>query len=183
MPDDLPPILHLVDDGDESTEIEEASASGFDQIVDSLMGFSAGEIDDIERRHEFVELVARGYGTYYAGLTVGLSPAQIRQLEHDPEMLDIIDIVREFHNDTVEYSILRSAQAGNVQAQKMYALAKMPERGWVEKRSLVIEGQARVDVVHSVRQALQETLKEPGAIAGLHEAYIDTTAREDAGAS
>jgi hypothetical protein len=55
----------------------------------------------------------------------------------------------------------------------MWALAKMPERGWVEKRTHVIEGQAQIDVVHSVKQALQETLRTPGAIAGLHAAYAD----------
>jgi len=133
---------------------------------------------DITQRHEFVERIAKGYGTYHAGLAVGWSEAQIKRVLRDPDMLDIIAIIDEFKNDTVEYGILRSAQAGNVMAQKMWANAKMPERGWVEKRTHIIEGQARVDVVHSVRQALQDTLRGDGAIAGLHAAYIDVESEE-----
>jgi len=136
---------------------------------------------DITQRHDFVEKIARGYGAYHAGLAVGWSEAQIKRVLNDPEMMDIIALVDEFKNDTVEYSILRSAQAGNVMAQKMWANAKMPERGWVEKRTHVIEGQARVDVVHSVREALQATLQGDGAIAGLHAAYIDVDVVEDDG--
>lgn len=175
------PHLRLVDEDEqaESTELAR-TAPTFDRIVDSLMGDGGGNVTAIEQRREFVEYVAKGFGTYYAGLAVGWSEAQIRQAQNDPDLIGIIETIQEFHNDTVEFSILRSAQAGNVQAQKMYALAKMPERGWVEKRTHVIEGQARVDVVHSVREALQEALRGDGAIEGLHAAYIDTTTVGDA---
>lgn len=160
----------------DTQEVEplEATWPSTDQIADTLLGIGyTRSVDDVERRHAFVERVARGFGVYMAGLAVGWSEAQIRQVMNEPEMVDIVNVVQEFHNDTVEYAILRSAQAGNVMAQKMYALAKMPERGWVEKRTHVIEGQARVDVVHSVKQALQEHLRQPGAIDALHAAAIE----------
>lgn len=179
MADDDFPHLRLVDDDETGTEELATRAPTFDRIVDALMGDGGGEVESIAQRREFVELVARGFGTYYAGLSVGWSEAQIRQAQNDPELIGIIDTIQEFHNDTVEFSILRSAQAGNVQAQKMYALAKMPERGWVEKRTHVIEGQARVDVVHSVREALQEALRGDGAIEGLHAAYVEAKVVED----
>ena len=142
------------------------------QIADALLGLDSDALDDITRRHDFVEKLARGYGVMAAGLSVRWSVAQIKKVIAEPEMSDIIVAVEEFKHDTVEYAIYRAAMAGNVQAQKMYALAKMPERGWVEKRTVEIGGQARVDVVHSVRQALQETLAEEGAIAALHAAAL-----------
>lgn len=162
--------------GEEMEQADQAPARGLDLGAVAIQLLSPPDDDtvDITTRHEFVEKIAQGYGTYYAGLAVGWSEAQIKRATNDPEMLDIIGLIEEFKNDTVEYSILRSAQAGNVMAQKMYANAKMPERGWVEKRTHIIEGQARVDVVHSVREALAETLQGEGAIAGLHAAYIDT---------
>lgn len=139
-------------------------------IASTLLGVVGTEEDDITRRHSFVEHLARGYGSIHAGLAVGWSEYQIKSVLAEPEMAAIVATINEFKNDTVEYSILRSAQAGNSMAQKMWAHAKMPERGWVEKRTHVIEGQARVDVVHSVKTALMETLREPGAIAALHAA-------------
>jgi len=165
----------------DSDDLPARSVMDLGAVAIQLLNPDGATNDDITRRHEFVEKIAKGYGTYHAGLAVGWSESQIKAILRDPEMLDIIAVIDEFKNDTVEYSILRSAQAGNVMAQKMWANAKMPERGWVEKRTHVIEGQARVDVVHSVREALQATLQGEGAIAGLHAAYIDTTA-EDADA-
>lgn len=134
--------------------------------------------DDIRLR--FVELIARGYGVYYAGLAVGWSEAKIKTMVADPEMSEIVHTIQEFHNDTVEYAILRNAQAGNSQAQKLWALAKMPERGWVEKKTHVIEGQARLDVVHSVKEALRHALHTEEDIAAAHERFvIDTTASDE----
>jgi len=158
-----------------------APAPGLDlgAVATQLLSPPVDDSVDIIQRHDFVERIAKGYGTYHAGLAVGWSEAQIKKVTNDPEMRDIISLIEQFKNDTVEYSILRSAQAGNVMAQKMWALAKMPERGWVEKRTHVIEGQARVDVVHSVREALQAELREHGAIEGLHRAYIDAEVIED----
>ncbi|MBT8241660.1 MAG: hypothetical protein KJN63_10575 [Acidimicrobiia bacterium] len=165
---------------DDELEVQVSRGMDFGVIATQLL--NPPDTDDIGiiERHEFVEKIARGYGHYYAGLAVGWSEAQIKRALKDPEMADLIALVDEYKNDTVEYAILRSAQAGNVMAQKMWANAKMPERGWVEKRTHVIEGQARVDVVHSVREALQTTLQGDGAIAGLHAAYVDTDIVEDA---
>lgn len=129
------------------------------------------EFDETSTRREFVELVARGYGTYHAGLAVGWSEAQIKRALADPEMAAILETIDEYHNDTVEYAILRNAQAGNAMSQKMWALAKMPERGWVEKKTHVIEGQARVDVVHSVKEALKATIQSEDDIAALHRQH------------
>lgn len=159
-----------------------APAQGMDLGAVALQLLSPPDDDsvDVITRTEFVEKIARGFGSYHAGLSVGWSEAQIKRVLNDPDMRDIVDLIEEFKNDTVEYSILRSAQAGNVMAQKMYANAKMPERGWVEKRTHIIEGQARVDVVHSVRAALQAELQAQGAIAGLHAAHIiDVDSTED----
>jgi hypothetical protein len=134
---------------------------------------------DTTRRREFVERVARGYGTFYAGLAVGWSPAQIKRVETEPEMVEIVNTLAEFHNDTVEYAILRNAQAGNAQAQRMWALAKMPERGWVEKKTHVIEGKAKLDVVHSVKEALREAITSESDIEAVHHKYIEASSRAD----
>ena len=143
------------------------------EIASTLLGITDPGRDDITRRHSFVEHLARGYGTIHAGLAVGWSEYQIKSVMAEPEMASIIATIEEFKNDTVEYSILRSAQAGNVMAQKMWANAKMPERGWVEKRTHVIEGQAQIDVIYSVKTALMDTLREQGSIAALHAASDD----------
>lgn len=148
------------------------------EIASTLLGITDPGRDDITRRHSFVEHLARGYGIIHAGLAVGWSEYQIKSVMAEPEMASIVATIDEFKNDTVEYSILRSAQAGNVMAQKMWANAKMPERGWVEKRTHVIEGQARVDVIHSVKTALMETLRERGSIAALHAASDDVVDAE-----
>jgi hypothetical protein len=134
---------------------------------------------DTTRRREFIERVAQGYGTYFAGLAVGWSEAQINRVMNEPEMIEIVKTLDEFHNDTVEFAILRSSQAGNMQAARMWALAKMPERGWVERKTHVIEGQARLDVVHSVKEAIREAIQSEGDIEAVHREYIDTTASEE----
>lgn len=164
-----------------STELEAGRYSlDMAQVAETLLTpDDDAALEDTTRRREFVERVARGYGTYFAGLAVGWSEAQIKRVMNEPEMIAIVNTIAEYHNDTVEFAILRNAQAGNAQAQRMWALAKMPERGWVEKKTHVFEGQARLDVVHSVKEALREAITSEQDIEAVHREYIETTASEE----
>lgn len=164
-----------------STELEAGRFSlDMARVAETLLApESDAVIEDVARRREFVERVARGYGSYFAGLAVGWSEAQIKKVTNEPEMISIINTINEFHNDTVEFAILRNAQAGNAQAQRMWALAKMPERGWVERKTHIFEGQARLDVVHSVKEALREAITSEADIEAVHREYIEASARDN----
>lgn len=142
-------------------------------------GVDDSEIEENERRIEFVERLAKGWGPTHAGLAVGYSPRQIRQLCADPEMGEIIDTINDYKNDTAEHSIYRNVIAGNVAAQKMWSVAKMSDRGWVEKKSLIVEGQVNLDVVHSVKEALRESVQTEDDIAALHEQFIELEPVDD----
>lgn len=158
---------------DTSTDLEPSRFTlDYSTIAEQLLApGDDSAINETAKRRAFIERVARGFGTTHAGLAVGWSPAQIKRVVGEPEMAEILLAVEEYQNDTVEYAILRNAQAGNSQAQKMWALAKMPERGWVEKKTHVIEGQARVDVVHSVKEALKDMIHGEDDIAALHRQH------------
>lgn len=104
----------------------------------------------------FLEKICEDWGEYEAGLAMGWSPAKIRRFLANSEHREIIWAIREADNESVERSIKATAKRGNPTAQKLWAYNKMSHRGWADRRSVRVEGEIDHNMVHSVKEALNE---------------------------
>ena len=121
---------------------------------------------DEEETLDFMEKVAAGYGPTETGLSMGWSIAQIERFEKDPERAAIMEMLRDAEYESVERAIMEHAKAGNATAMKLYAFNKMQHRGWADRKEVSVSGQSSMEVVLSVRQALDETMRETVALGG-----------------
>ncbi len=120
---------------------------------------SAREFDEDETI-AFFEKLAEGYGPMMIGLGLGWSKAQVDRFVKDPERAQIIDMIAEANNESVEHAIMMFAKAGNSTAMKLWAYNKMTHRGWADRREVrqTVTGQA--ELVVSVREGVQQATRE-----------------------
>ena len=119
------------------------------------------EFDDGEI-YTFYDKIAKGYGVWEAGMStpLGWSRAQIERFVGDKDRADLLFALQERENDSVERAILRTAQGGNPTAQKLWAFNKMQHRGWADRRNVKIEGTANIEIVASVKEALDDRTRQ-----------------------
>lgn len=128
----------------------------------------AAEMTDKERREltRFLELIRSGAGPLNAGVEVGWSPAKVRRLQADPSMVELIDIARDRQLESIEETLNRMAKDGHFKAIQMVLFNRRPER-WRDIKHISVEQHGTLDigVVHSVKQAALELLRDRGVQA------------------
>jgi hypothetical protein len=138
-----------------------------------------------EEQIYFFERIAEDYGPIETGLSMGWSEAQIDRFVKNPERAAILDMLQEAEYESMERAIKLHARAGNSTAMKLYAFCKMAHRGWVDRKEVSMVGQSRHEIVLSVRQALDESMRESvelggaGAIAALQSAALSNVVDAD----
>lgn len=126
----------------------------------------------------FFEQLAQDYGPMEIGLALGWSPAKVKRFTTDPTRAELIEMIAEAQNESVERGIIRAARAGNSTAMKLWAFNKMSHRGWQDRRQISFTGQSQHEIVFSVKEALGEKMGEiaqggPEAIAALQAAFLE----------
>jgi len=119
-----------------------------------------------EEQLQFYEAIAQDYGPIETGLSMGWSMAQIDRFLKHPERAAIMDMLQEAEFESVERAIKQHARSGNSTAMKLYAFCKMSHRGWVDRKEVSMVGQSRHEIVLSVRQALDESMRESVQLEG-----------------
>lgn len=139
---------------------------------------SGGEFSESETL-EFLTQAAEGYGPNMIGLGLGWSDARVRRFINHPDRAVIIAMITEAEHESVERAIMLHAKAGNATAMKLWAYNKMSHRGWADRREVRQTVSGQVELVASVRQALDEHTQQrvaevgPAAIAELQAFLFD----------
>lgn len=147
------------------------------QFVDLLVDDGAREFDADEML-KFFEQLAEDYGPMEIGLALGWSPAMVNRFTSDPDRAELIEMVQEAQNESVERGILRAARDGNSTAMKLWAYNRMSHRGWQDRRQVSIVGGSKHEIVLSVKEALADRIAAhgelgPDGIRALQAAYLE----------
>lgn len=149
------------------------------QFVGDLLPADPAREFDEEEMYTFFSQLAEGYGPLMIGLSLGWSKAQVDRFVNEPGRAQIIDMITEARHESVERAIEMFAKAGNATAMKLYAFNKMAHRGWADRREVRQVHGGQVELVASVRQALDEHTRGrvaeigAGAIAELQSFLLD----------
>ncbi len=128
---------------------------------------------------KFFERLADGYGPTEIGLSLGWSDAMIKRFVSEPSRRELIDLIQEAEFESLERHFKMHAKAGNSTAMKMVAFNLMAHRGWADRREVKMTGETSMEVILSVRQALDETMRESitaggtDAVAALQAGMLD----------
>lgn len=127
----------------------------------------------------FFERLADGYGPIEIGLSLGWSDAMIKRFTTDPDRRQLIDLIQEAEFESLERHFKIHAKAGNSTAMKMVAYNLMGHRGWADRREVKMTGATSMEVILSVRRALDESMSEAitaggsDAVAALQAGMLD----------
>ncbi len=127
----------------------------------------------------FFERLAEDYGPMEIGLSLGWSPMMVNRFTSEPSRAAIIEMITDAQHESVERAIILHARGGNATALKLYAYNKMQHRGWADRTKLEISGTANLELIVSVREALDAQMREvmqsggEGGVAALQEAMLD----------
>lgn len=139
---------------------------GFEWEIDATIPDDpVAQIDLIERK-EFLDKLVEGQRPLHAGLALGWSPAKINRVCAEPDMAEMIRVVDDYNDESVEMALLRTARAGNFSAQQFWLMNRRP-RLWQDVRKVQVTKSetVSVEVVHSVKAATLELLREQGVAA------------------
>lgn len=123
------------------------------------------QIELIERK-EFLDKLISGQRPLHAGLSLGWSPDKIRRVSSEPDMAEMLRVIDDYNDESVEMALLKTAKAGNFSAQQFWLMNRKPHL-WQDVRKVQVTKteQVSVEVVHSVKAAALELLREQGAAA------------------
>lgn len=134
---------------------------------------------ELVEKKQFLDGLLAGKGPLPAGIEIGWSPLRIRQMCADPEIAQLIGIIEEHKDQSVEYALYRAAMSGNVTAQQVWLFNRKGNK-WKDVKRVVHEGEVKIgaEVVHSVRQVALGLLESHGTKAlqpggALDEIVID----------
>lgn len=134
---------------------------------------------ELTQKRKFLDLLLAGKGPLPAGLEIGWSPLHISKMQQDPEIQQLMQIIEEHKDQSVEYALYKAAMSGNVTAQQVWLFNRKGNR-WRDVKRVVHEGEVRVaaEVIHSVRQVALGLLESHGVEAlqpggALDEIVID----------
>lgn len=129
---------------------------------------------------EFLSYIKGGAGHMTAAYAVDWTPAKLRRLMADPEFVAAINEAETMLIESIEEKAAKLALNGNTRMIELILFCKARDRGWqppTQRVHHVSEGQIDVNVVASVRDAIQGALRS-GALAEL-PAVIDATCADD----
>jgi len=140
-------------------------------------------IQRMEQTEEFLELLRTGVGSLTAAVTVGWSPAQLRQFMRDEEFVALATQAQEHLYEDIEHTLFTMARNGNMKAIQMVLYNRRAGQ-WRDVRHIQVDKRESLDVgiVVSVKQAAIELLQAQGVQAlqpGGHLDAIETTATDE----
>lgn len=134
---------------------------------------------ELVEKKAFLDELLQGKGPLPAGLSIGWSPLRIQQMLKDPEIVQLIAMIEEHKDQSVEAALYKAAITGNVTAQQVWLFNRKGNK-WKDVKRVVHEGEVRIgaEVVHSVRQVALGLLESHGTKAlqpggALDEIVID----------
>ena len=134
---------------------------------------------ELMEKQQFLELLLDGKGPFPAGLELCWSPAKIKRMLADPEIMDLMRFIDLHMDQSVQYALYRAAMGGNVTAQQIWLFNRQSDK-WKDTKRVVHEGEVKIgaEVVHSVRQVALGLLESHGTKAlqpggALDEIVID----------
>lgn len=145
---------------------EDEDKPGFEWELDvTFPDDPVAQIELIERK-EFLDKLVEGQRPLHAGLSLGWSPAKINRITSEPDMAEMISVIDDFNDESVEMALLRTARAGNFSAQQFWLMNRRP-RLWQDVRKVQVtrSESVSIEVVHSVKAATLELLREQGVAA------------------
>lgn len=178
MTDTLPdsyPVVNL-DDDEEDADLELPARRGT-----LAARFDIPEDDEfpLDVQARFFERYAEGYQLWEIALELGWSMAKANRFANNEERKGLMWMLDEREHETVERALRKSAQAGNVAAQRLYLFNKAKHRGWSDTRHVHVEAQSQREIIVSVRQAIDERITNAAltdgreGIAAIQAAFLD----------
>lgn len=134
----------------------------------------------LEVQSRFFERYAEGYQTWEIGLELGWSQAKIERFCNDQDRRDLMWMLDERKNETVERRLYRATESGNVAAIRLWLFNKAKHRGWSDTRHVHVEAQSQREIIVSVRQAIDERINQAAltdgraGIAAIQNAFLDS---------
>ncbi len=120
----------------------------------------------IMEREQFLELVASGVRPLRAGIEVGWSPHKTRRELKDPDFAELVSLAEDQLIEDIEATLFAQAKRGNMTAIQMVLYNKRPDE-WRDVKRIEIQHDTKVQigVIHSVKAAAAELLREKGVAA------------------
>jgi len=127
-------------------------------------GFDDQMFLDIAEKETFLERVANGCPPLLAGHELQWNPKKVREIMADPEFAELVSASIERSIDTVEATLVRKAQEGNMAAITMVLFNRRADR-WRDVKRIEVRTDATVTIqsVESVKEAARALLATHGA--------------------
>lgn len=140
---------------------------------------ATGNAHEIAEITQFLEKMLDGWGPFTAGQSIRWSPRKITQMMARPDIRELVEVVQGAKDESIERAFYRTGLAGNVTAQLAWLYNRKPHM-WKDTKRVVVERseQISIEVVHSVKQAALEMIREHGARALQPGGAIDVTSSD-----
>lgn len=118
---------------------------------------------------EFLEQIAIGTGPLTAAISVGWTPAKLRELQSDPSTRELIDQALEMRYESVVEMLYRLAGEGQFRAIEMILHEQHADRGWsppAQRVSIAQRTEIQIKEVAGVTSIVRQML-ESGNVAAL----------------
>jgi hypothetical protein len=143
--------------------------------------FDVPEDDEfpVEIQARWFQRYAEGYKEWEISLEMGWSKAKSDRFLNDADRRELMWMLDERQNETVERRLYNATAAGNVAAIRLWLFNKAQHRGWSDTRHLHVEAQSQREIIVSVRQAIDERITQAAltqgreGIAELQSAFLD----------
>lgn len=151
---------------------------GLELIDDSPT--ASGNALEIAEITEFLEKMLDGWGPVTAGQSIGWSPRRTQAVMSRPDVKELISVVQDSKDESIERAFYRTGLSGNVTAQLAWLYNRKPHLWRDTKRVVVSHDDVKisVEVIHSVKQAALEMIREHGARALQPGGAIDVTSSD-----
>lgn len=140
---------------------------------------SNGNAQEIAEITEFLEKMLDGWGPLTAGQSIGWSPRKTNQMMVRPEIRELVEVVQDCKDESIERAFFRTGLSGNVTAQLAWLYNRKPHM-WKDTKRVVVQRDEKisVEVIHSVKQSALELIREAGVRALQPGGAIDVTSHD-----
>lgn len=138
-----------------------------------------GEFEAMTQRERFLELVLLGTPPRLAGHEVKWTPRQLKIELSDPEFAEMVDACKEMRDDGIEAVLYELAHRRNLGAIQMI-LFNRRAADWKDVKRIEVSSEHTINIgdVRSVKQAVQELIREGGVAALQPGGVIDVDSEE-----
>lgn len=119
----------------------------------------ADQTDELSQLEQWLDMISKGTPPLNAGVELGWTPRQVRDLCKQAEVIDLITMAQNLADGTVVKAMYDQAVRGNMTAIQTWLFNRRPEE-WKDIKRVVVSGDLKVETstIIAAKEAAKELL-------------------------